>query len=84
MPQTSAKNDLVIVMKECWNEDPKLRPHFQTLMRTIRKLSGYVQYEELLAPFNQTQDCIQELHVVVCPACPALATVGAYWYIVSL
>ncbi|XP_069121985.1 atrial natriuretic peptide receptor 1-like [Argopecten irradians] len=40
IPQTTEKNELIKVMKDCWNEDPKLRPSFQSLTRTIRKLSG--------------------------------------------
>ncbi|XP_033760364.1 LOW QUALITY PROTEIN: atrial natriuretic peptide receptor 1-like [Pecten maximus] len=40
LPQTSEKSGLVTVLKQCWSEDPKLRPSFHALTRTIRKISG--------------------------------------------
>ncbi|XP_021340544.1 atrial natriuretic peptide receptor 1-like [Mizuhopecten yessoensis] len=68
LPQTSEKSDLVNVMKECWNEDPKLRPSFHTLIRTIRKISGVTAGHNILDSLlkrmeqyaNNLEDLVEE------------------------
>ncbi|XP_060064288.1 atrial natriuretic peptide receptor 1-like [Ylistrum balloti] len=68
LPQTSEKSDLVKVMKECWNEDPKMRPSFHSLMRTIRKISGITAGHNILDSLlkrmeqyaNNLEDLVEE------------------------